>query len=70
MRLMGMREREKGEEEMNKGEGAGDQVGQQAGGTVKASKLSLKRLPILLLPFFVCDLALKLQECGSTALAL
>lgn len=49
-----MREWEKGEGGMNKGEGARDQEGQQAGGTVKASELSLKRLPILLLPFFVC----------------
>lgn len=37
---------------MNKGEGAGDQVVQQAGGTVKSSERSLKRLPILFLLFF------------------
>lgn len=65
-----MRKSEKGGGGMNKGEGAGDQVGQQAGGTVKSSECSLKRLPIFSAFFCVCDLALKLQECGGTALAL
>lgn len=55
MRLMGMKEQEKGGGGgISKGEGAGDQVGQQAGGTVKASECSLKRLPILFLPYFLC----------------
>jgi len=52
MRLKRMREREKRAGGMNNGKGAGDQEGQQAGGTVKTSQHSLKRLPILLLPFF------------------
>lgn len=48
-----MRKSEKGGGGMNKGEGAGDQVGQQAGGTVKSSECSLKRLPIFS-AFFLC----------------
>lgn len=52
---------------MNKAKGAGDQVGQQTGGTIRA----FEEIAYFASPFFyVCDLALKLQECGSTALAL